>query len=141
MKTSSSLPKNEKTFSINIVGDTTKQNWTGKFTCVCMPTLKQKSDAAILEAQLNQDMKSLDQNTVLFHRMVAQLSQRLIEAPEWWITSDGGRDLMDVNVVWEVYKGCAEAEEQWKEKVWGKEEKEEKKEIKKSEESDEEAEE
>lgn len=124
-----SLPPNEKTFTINVVGDTSKQNWTGEFTAVCMPNLRQKSEASIMEAQLNRDLMTLDQDTILYHRMVASLSQRLIAAPEWWLSSDNGRNLLDANVIFEVFKECVAAEKEWKEKVWGKEE-EEKKEIK-----------
>jgi len=124
MKTTITLPANEKTFTINVVGDTTKQNWTGEFTTVCMPNLRQKSEAAIMEAQLGRDLVTLDQNTILYHRMVAQLAQRLISAPEWWASSGNGQDLLDANVVFEVFSHCAKAEQEWREKVWGPEKKE-----------------
>ena len=131
MKTITNLPPNEKTFSISIVGDTSKQNFVGDFTTVCMPNLRQKSEASIMEAQLNRDLATLDQNTILYHRMIAKLSQRLTEAPDWWISSDNGRNLLDANVIFEVFKECVDAEREWREKVWGKEE-EDKEEIKKS---------
>jgi hypothetical protein len=139
MKTIANLPSNEKAFSITLVGDTTKQNWTGEFTTVCMPNLRQKSEASIMEAQLNRDLATLDQDTILYHRMIAQLSQRLTEAPDWWLAADNGRNLLDANVIFEVFKACVKAEKEWREKVWGKDEKEEKK-IKKSKEDVEEEE-
>ena len=80
-----------------------------------------------MEAQLNRDLITLDQDTSMYHRIVAQLTYRLKAAPDWWISAGNGQDLLDVNVVFEVFKYCAEAEREWREKVWGKEEKKEKK--------------
>lgn len=119
MDTTMGLPPNEKTFTITATGDTSKQPYTGEFRTVCMPSLRQKADAAVMEAQLNRDLVTLDNDTVLYHRMISQLAHRLKAAPQWWIEANNGQDLLDANVVFEVFKNCAEAEREWREKVWG----------------------
>jgi hypothetical protein len=122
-----SLPPNESTFEISIKGETSTQMWTGKFKCVCVPTLKQRADASVLEKQLGRDLTTIDSETLAYHRMIAQLSSRLLAAPDWWIASSNGQNLLDLNVVFEVWKLCVEAEKAWKDKVWKEEKKEEKK--------------
>ena len=120
MKSTSVLPENRKSFDISVKGDTSGQLFTGKFVTVCMPSLRQKSQAAIMEAQLNRDLRNLDESTVLYHRVVAQLGQRIVEAPEWFISSAAGQDLLDVNVLLEIWGQCAKAEDEWRLAVWGK---------------------
>jgi len=122
-----SLPPNESTFEISVKGETSTQMWTGKFKCVCVPTLRQRAEASILEKQLNKDLLTVDQETLAYHRMIAQLSSRLIAAPDWWIAANNGQNLLDLNVVFEVWKLCVEAEKSWKDQVWKDEKKEEKK--------------
>jgi len=130
------LPINEKIFELSIKGETTTQMWTGKFKCVCVPNLRQRSEAAVLEKQLNRDLTTLDTETLAYHRMIAQLSSRLLAAPDWWLASNNGQNLLDLNLVFEVWKSCMEAEKSWKDIVWKNEKKEEKEELKSTSEAD-----
>lgn len=127
----SSLPVNEKSFEISVMGDTTNQLYTGQFVSCCVPTLGMKADAAVMEARLNSDLKTLDDGTVMFNRILAQLAYRIKAAPDWFLASANGRELLDLNVLFEIWSKCVEAEKEWREKVWGKSE--EKKEIEKTE--------
>lgn len=122
METTMNLPKNMKTFRIDVRGETTGKQWVGEFVTVCMPTLRQKANAAVMESQLNTDLQNLDSATMMYHQMISQLAYRLESAPDWWIDSNNGQDLHDFNVVYEVFKNCAEAEREWREKIWGKDE-------------------
>ena len=131
------LPVNEKVFELSVKGETSLQLFKGKFKCVCIPNLQQRSEASVLEKQLNRDLATLDAETSAFHRMIAQLSVRLLAAPDWWIASSGGKTLLDLNVVFELWKSCMQAEKDWKDLVWKDEKKpEEKKELESTSEAD-----
>jgi hypothetical protein len=124
------LPVNEEVFEFSLKGETSLQLFNGKFKCVCVPNLRQRSEAAVLERQLNRDLATLDAETLAYHRMIAQLTSRLLAAPDWWISSNNGQNLLDLNVVFEVWKLCMKAEKNWKDIVWKDEKKpEEKKEL------------
>lgn len=125
MESVKQLPPNEIVFDLMVEGDTTKKMWTGKFKSVCVPTIGQKARASIIEAQLNNDLLNLDEATKIYHRMVSQCQVRILEAPDWWIASSSGQNLLDFNVLYEVWQKCIDAEGKWREKVWGKEEKKE----------------
>lgn len=111
------LPVNEHEFEINLIGTTTKKRYQGKFKTVCIPTLRQRSQSAILEANLNQDLATLDQSIALMHKFVATLRYRLIEFPDWWIEQGYGLDLIDDNITLELWKIMSEAEINWHKKV------------------------
>jgi len=132
-----SLPENRKSFEISIKGDTSGQILKGKFETVCVPSLGQRAQASVFETQMTGDLKTLDSDTALFHRMMAQLSVRITAAPDWWIASNNGQELLDINVVFEVWKHCIAAETEWRKTVWG-EEPEKEKEVKSTDEKSEE---
>jgi hypothetical protein len=111
------LPFNEKTFEVSIVGDTTGITWTGEFTCVCVPTMGQFASMEVFEKRLSNDLTTLSQNTVIFHRAISQLKYRLKQAPEWWVSKNEGQDLLDTNVAYEVLSKCLEAEKAWRDAV------------------------
>ena len=111
------LPVNEHEFEINLLGTTTKEKYQGKFTAVCVPTLRQRSQSAILEANLNQDLTTLDQDIALMHKFVATLKYRLIKVPDWWVEQGYGLDLIDDNITLEIWKIVSNAEIEWHKKV------------------------
>ncbi len=114
------LPLNEETFEIDVEkGVVTGQRFTGKFKCICVMTLGQKAEAEIAEKRLNAGLTTLSNETNLLHMVIGQLSQRLIAAPDWWINSEGGRKLMDNNVLVAIFQKCLEKERIWMESVWG----------------------
>ena len=123
MDSISILPKNEKQFTVEVEGDMTKQIYRGDFVCICVPTLKQKADMSIMEARLNADLATLDAGARSLHAMIAQTSVRLISSPDWWLASDGGRHLLDLSVMIEVFSKCIQAQNDWLKGVWKKEEK------------------
>lgn len=123
MQPTMNLPDNRKTFEISIKGNVSGQMWAGKFECVCAPNLRQRSQASVFEKQLGGDLKTLDEDMTLYHRLVSQLSVRILAAPDWWIASNNGQELLDINVLFEIWRQCAQAEGEWKTKVWGEPEK------------------
>lgn len=118
----STLPSMETTFTIDVKGSDTGQQFQGSFT-YRRPNLRAKSNAAKLAARLNEDLKNLDEDTKFIHDVLANLRHSLIETPDWWQKSDFGMNLYDTNVIFDIYKACVEFENQWTEKVWGNQEK------------------
>jgi len=118
------LPSMEHTFTINIKGSETAQQFDGTFTYK-RPNQRMKSEIAKTTARLNEELKGLDEDTLLVHRILASLRHTLIKSPEWWQKSDFGYELYDVNVIFEIFKACTNFENEWFEKVWGGDEKKE----------------
>lgn len=128
IQSTSSLPPNEKTFTIDLVGDTTKAVSKGQFTCRCVLNLAQRAEADLVEARLNQGFKGIRDATQTYHYVLSQLYERITKAPEWWIKSAlpgedvPGKLLMDWNIVSKIFEECMTAEGDWRVAVWGNEE-------------------
>jgi len=120
-KTISSLPSMEHTFHISVVGEDTKQMYKGDFT-YRKPTLGDRAKSQVMRTRLDGDLENLDPNIQAFHSMVSILRHTLVKSPSWWIESDYGYELHDLNVVSEVYKETLRFEKEWADKVYGKDE-------------------
>lgn len=116
------LPSMEKTFTIDVKGSDTGQQFQGTFTYK-RPNFRARSNAAKLAARLNEDLKNIDDDTKFMHNVLADLRFSLIETPEWWQQSDFGLNLYDTNVILDIYRVCVEFENAWTEQVWGNQEK------------------
>ena len=112
------LPSMEFSFSIDVKGSDTGQQFQGTFTYK-RPNLRLKSNAAKLAARLNEDLRNLDEDTKFIHDVLANLRFSLIQTPDWWQKSDFGLELYDTNVIFDIYKACIDFENAWSEKVWG----------------------
>jgi hypothetical protein len=112
------LPDMEHTFKIQIEGNESKINWAGEFK-YRRPSLGTRGQIDVMRCKLNQDLRSIDQETNLIHTALAHLRFTLHATPEWWQESDYGGDLMDANVVTEIYSKCMDFERDWAKKVHG----------------------
>jgi len=112
----------EKTFTLDVKGSDTGQQFQGTFTYK-RPNLRAKSNAAKLAARLNEDLKNLDEDTKFIHDVLANLRFSLTQTPDLWQQSDVGLNLYDTNVIFDIYKACVDFENEWTEKVWGNQEK------------------
>ena len=120
-KLSSEMPDMTGDFEIDVVGEITKKQFTGLFTCKIL-TRKQRGLADRYKALLNGGSgEGLSLDIRQMHHRTSYLKYALETSPDWWIESDGGLELYDGNVLDEVYKKVLEFEEQWMVGVWGKE--------------------
>lgn len=117
-----SLPSRDHEFTIKLVGNLTKHEYSGDFKCK-LPNLKTQSLIAKTKAFYNAGFElSLDPVIKNLHHMVAYCKHTLTDAPDWFKNNDYGYDLYDDNILFEVYNKILEFENSWIESVWGKNE-------------------
>lgn len=122
MDFSASLPESTTTFQIDTVGRITKRRFLGEFTCK-IPTLKDQSAIARRLAALNGEFgPMLPKGIQDLHMKLAKLYYTLTDVPTAWKKADYGHDLVDDNIISEVYDKVVEFEDKWVEMMWGKEE-------------------
>jgi len=116
---SKDLPPMETELSLEVTGILTKTVYRGTFR-YRIPNISRNSQIAIMESRLNSGVE-LDPTTKLLHYMLAYLRYTIDEqeASKWWISSNFGADLYDVNVVTELYQKCFNFEREWNTKVHG----------------------
>lgn len=111
------LPKNESTFSVTAVGDTTFKKYDGEFTVRCVLTVGQRQMMELEKSRLLGSSPNPTDALVGLAEVLATLRARIVEAPEWWKQSFGGSTLSDENILMELYNQVIEAESQWRQKV------------------------
>lgn len=111
------LPKNEKTFSVDIKGDTTHQRYAGQFTTLCALTISQKHQQEIEKSRLQADLAFPSEKLIGFSVILSTLQVKLVNYPDWWRDNFDGVGLLDENVIVAVYNQVEAAEKEWKEQV------------------------
>jgi len=111
------LPKNESSFSVDIVGDTTFKKYDGQFTVRCVLTAGQRHLMELEKSRLLGSSPNPTDALVGLAEVLATIRAKVIEAPEWWKQSVGGSTLTDENVLMKLYNDVNEAETQWRLKV------------------------
>ncbi len=114
------LPKNEKSFHINVVGEITGERYEGDFTCICVPFAALRNKIARDEIRETGDLDNITNELFIRARWLVNAQNRLFTWPEWWAGCNQGAKLLDDNVLKEVYDQCIEAEVEWRNAVKNK---------------------
>lgn len=111
------LPLNEKKFHIDLVGETTGEHYKGDFVCTCVLNIGQKHQLEVEIARLMADLKNPTPQLSVMSDLLANISVRTTDAPEWWTRSVSGLDLLDENLIVGIYDALMEAETEWRSTV------------------------
>jgi len=117
--------KNEYTFKVNIQGERTKKMYEGSFTVKCVLNYQEEVNLGLLLDEYNRGSRTLPEGTFRMNRALAEMDIRVVvdertsnqKAPSWWRDSKGGRDLIDKNVVLEVFLKALDAEADFDKRV------------------------
>jgi hypothetical protein len=111
------LPLNEKTVQISVEGQYTKKKFEGLFTMKCKLTMAEKYKLEMEKSRMKSDVRFGTDGFDTIISILAALRVRVIKAPDWWTQSDGGLDLIDDNVVLEVYEKSIDVELEWEKEI------------------------
>ena len=111
------LPKNESTFEVAVVGDTTYKKYDGQFTVRCVLTMGQKHGMELEKTRLMGNHASPTEDLKGLAIIFANLRAKITDAPEWWKQSVGGATISDENVLIELFDQVEKAEKEWRQKV------------------------
>ena len=111
---SNELPKIERSFPFEAVGDLTGKKYDGNFQVKAILNFGDKHQLELQKTLLQADTRSPTPGLRGVAQILAELSIRIIEAPTWWQQSNGGRTILDENVVLALYDKVVEQEDEWK---------------------------
>ena len=109
-----SLPKNEKTFDIDLVGDTTGVKYKGQFTVYCVLDMKGKHALELEKTRLMADYANPSRGLFGIATSLATIRVRTVSSPAWWKNTDDGANIKDENVIFAIYDKCLEMEKEWR---------------------------
>jgi hypothetical protein len=107
------LPKNEKSFFFRHEGQLTGRIYEGDFKVKCVLNLSDKRLLEVEKSSLSLDLNNPSGNLTAISNVVANLRVRVLDAPDWFKQSLMSLDLLDDEVLFEVYGKCLEASDEW----------------------------
>jgi len=111
------LPKNEKSFIFDHIGEITGKKYDGEFKVKCILSMFDKRELELKKTQLKADSQNPTNLLSSISHILATLQVRIINAPSWWEQSLGGFDILDEDVVLALYDKVMEQERLWKEEL------------------------
>ena len=112
-----SLPKNESSFDFSHVGELTGKKYEGTFTVKCMLNIADKRILEIEKSRLTADLQNPTGNLNALGAVVANLRVRVMDAPDWYNQSIMSLDILDEEVIFELYAECLKKSEEWRKSV------------------------
>lgn len=111
------LPKNERTFSIDIEGGTSGERFQGQFTTKCVLNMSEKHARELERTRLMSDYANPSANLSGIAEILSTVRIKLIKWPDWWANLDFGSKILDENIIVEIYDEIVNKENEWKEEV------------------------
>jgi hypothetical protein len=108
----------EKSFIIDLVGDTTGDKFSGTFTVKCVLSKREEMAADVRRRFILGPSPENALNMLASDAFVlGQLSVRVTKSPSWWDRSDGGLELVDMNIIAKVFEEATKAELEFRETI------------------------
>lgn len=107
------LPKNQKSFQLDYTGELTGKRYEGTFTVKCVLNMAEKRKLEIERSGLSADLNNPTGNLNAIALVVSNLRVRVIDAPDWFKQSIVSLDILDEDVLFEVYSKALDKSEEW----------------------------
>jgi hypothetical protein len=112
------LPNTMSTVHLDAVGEISHSRWVGQFTVKCILSHADKFAKARLYAALMPERENLvEEEDRLRAAVIAELSVRISDGPEWWSATHGGQLMADLDPLVELLKLCQEESIKWSKKL------------------------
>lgn len=108
------LPKNERTFSIKVDGDTTGETFEGQFTTKCVLNMQEKHSKELEKTRMMADYANPSVTLSGIAEILSTIRTKLTKWPDWWANLDYGSKVLDENVVVTIYDEIVALEAEWR---------------------------
>lgn len=112
-----SLPKNEKSFDLDVEGEDTGVHYKGQFRVRCLLDIAGKHSLALEKTRLMADYANPSGDLRAIAVALANIRAKIVEGPAWWTDSRGGSTIMDENVILAIYDECNRVERLWRDEL------------------------
>jgi hypothetical protein len=111
------LPKNERTFSIKVEGDTSGETFEGQFTTKCVLNMTEKHSKELEKTRLMADYANPSVTLSGIAEILSTVRAKLTKWPDWWANLDFGAKILDENVIIEIYDEVQALEREWRSEI------------------------
>ena len=111
------LPKNERTFSISLEGDTTGEKFEGQFVTKCVLNMAEKHSKELEKTRMMADYANPSGSLAGIAEILSTVRAKLVKWPDWWANLDFGSKILDENVVVTIYDEIQNLENEWRSEI------------------------
>jgi len=111
------IPKNEKQFFFSKEGEITGHKYEGQFSVKCILSLADKRAVEIEQSRISVDLQNPTGNLQAISKIIANLRVRVISAPDWFNQAVGSLEILDDDVIFEVYSECLNKTKEWQDEL------------------------
>lgn len=111
------LPKKERSFILDHIGESTGFKYDGTFTVKALLSIRDKRSIEVEKSTLKADLVNPTEELITMAHVLANLRVRIITGPSWWMQSAGGLNLEDDEVMYVLYNKVIEQEKSWLKEV------------------------
>jgi hypothetical protein len=111
------LPKNERTFSISLEGDTTGEKFEGQFVTKCVLNMAEKHSKELEKTRMMADYANPSGSLAGIAEILSTIRAKLVKWPDWWANLDFGSKILDENVVVTIYDEIQSLENEWRSEI------------------------
>jgi len=111
------LPKNERSFSISLEGDTTSEKFEGQFVAKCVLTMAEKHSKELEKTRILADYANPSASLAGIAEILSTIRTKLIKWPDWWANLDHGSKILDENIIILIYDQILSLERDWKDEI------------------------
>jgi hypothetical protein len=111
------LPQREFVFDVDIIGEATQQKYQGRFTSKAVLTIGERIEMEREISSFTSEFANPTPNLSNLSVMLANIKYHVIKCPDWWDINTNGTDLLDLNVVTEIFAKLVEGKDDWYKKL------------------------
>jgi len=108
------LPKNERSFDFDAVGETTGYHYKGTFTVKCILDVGTRHQLELEKTRLTADYANPSQGLRSIAIALSTLRTKITDSPAWWKDSLAGSNIKDEEVLYALYERCSQMEDEWR---------------------------
>jgi len=113
----SKLPDHIVELHLDSTGEITKRPWIGVFKVKLLLTHAERFKFERKYKEFLPDDKNIDDDTKFKASALAELSVRVVNAPDWWEGSQNGQLLVDAQPIYDLMVAITKEYETWFKKV------------------------
>lgn len=108
------LPKNERSFYIDLDGEDTGVKYQGTFVVKCVLDMGGRHSEELEKTRLMADYANPSDGLYGIAVTLSKLRARIVDSPEWWKQSGGGTTIIDDNIILHLFSECERLEKEWR---------------------------
>ena len=108
------IPDIVKYVDLQSIGEITQNRYAGGFKIKALLTHDERFRIERTYKNFLPDDNGINRDVSLRAAGIAELDQRIVEAPAWWTQSRNGRDLIDSQPIYDLIVAVNEKYEEWK---------------------------